>query len=77
MLNEYLIGLLLKQLALISECQNEKYVREKKLESLTITLVNIVYMIAQLNDLNITNVDNDTIQILLARTELLKNQEGS
>jgi hypothetical protein len=75
MLNEVLIGLLIKQIALIADAQSKQFVNEKRIDVLTTTLANMVFTIEKLNEMELAQVDNDSIQILLTRSQLMNNTE--
>jgi hypothetical protein len=75
MLNEVLIGLLIKQIALIVDAQSKQFVNEKKIDLLTNTLINMVFAIEKLNEMELAQVDNEAIQILLTRSQLMNNTE--
>jgi hypothetical protein len=75
MLNEVLIGLLIKQIALIADAQGKQFVNEKRIDVLTTTLANMVFTIEKLNEMELAQVDNDSIQILLTRSQLMNNTE--
>jgi hypothetical protein len=75
MLNEVLIGLLIKQIALIADAQSKQFVSEKRIDVLTTTLANMVFTIEKLNEMELAQVDNDSIQILLTRSQLMNNTE--
>lgn len=75
MLNEVLIGLLIKQIALIADAQSKQLVNEKRIDVLTTTLANMVFTIEKLNEMELAQVDNDSIQIMLTRSQLMNNKE--
>lgn len=75
MLNEVLIGLLIKQIALIVDAQSKQFVNEKRIDVLTTTLANMVFTIEKLNEMELAQVDNDSIQIMLTRSQLMNNTE--
>jgi hypothetical protein len=75
MLNEALASLLIRQIALIADTQGKQFVNEKKIDLLTNTLINMVFAIEKLNELDLTQVDNEAIQILLTRSQLMSNKD--
>lgn len=70
-LDEMMLSIFLKQLALIVREQNKNFPNVDKIDKMTITLINIANTILALKNEDLLDINKESIDILLTRANLI------